>query len=405
MKRALALALLLTAGCLTPGDEPPAPTTPSSPTTPPPTGDPADLAAANKAFALDAFRALAEPGQNLFLSPYSISTALQMVYGGARGATRDAMREALRLGASDATLDADAAALLAALAEDDPNATLEIGNSLWIDRDFAPEANPAFAQRARDAFDADLFERDFAAPGTPGEMNAWASDRTHGKVPKVVERLDPDEVMILMNAVYFKGAWTKAFNASCTQDARFTRSDGSTVTVPMMCGGEGHAYDRDEARTLVRLPYGDGRMAMYVVLPEGGATVDHLLATWDGDVSRATNPKVILEMPRFKLATTSLDLQPALTDLGMGIAFTDRADFTGIAPNLLLTRATHDAVLEVDEQGTVAAAVTTIGVGTTSIDPNAPVRIRVDRPFLLAIHDGETDTFLFLGKVEDPTAG
>lgn len=404
MKRALLLAVLLLAGCLGP-EAAPTPTTTPTTTTPTPSGNAAQLSEANTRFALDAFRALADasPGENLFVSPYSISTALQMVYGGARGETRDAMREALRLGASDATLDADARALLDALAQEDPNATLSIGNSLWIDTTFAPESNPAFAQRATEAFGAEVYESDFRDALTPSEMNAWASEKTQGKIPKVIESLESNEVMILMNAVYFKGAWTKAFNASCTHDADFRRDDGSTVRVPMMCGGDGHAYDADEARTIVRLPYGEGRMAMYVVLPPEDGSVDALVDTWDGDLSGVTNPKVILQMPRFQLSTRSLDLQPALEELGMGVAFTDRADFKGIAEGLLLTRVTHDAVLEVDEQGTVAAAVTTVGVGTTSYDPNQPARITVDRPFLLVIYDEATETMLFVGKVADPT--
>lgn len=408
----LFLALLLAAGCLDGGD---APSTSSTPTPAPasrpslPPGDisgSASLVDANTRFARDIFRLLSNEttGQDLVVSPYSIATALQMAYAGSDGSTRAAMRDALRLGAADATLDEQARALLGNMTSSDPNVTLRIGNSLWTDETFLPQANDGFSKQIASSYQGELFARDFGDEATVGEINDWASARTEGKIPKVLDTISPDEVMFLLNAVYFKGAWTSGFNMTCTHEADFTTAAGTTVQVDMMCGAEKgarHSFTQDAQRTIARLPYGDGRFAMYLVLPPEGVPLEGFLATWDANVTAEFSPYVELEMPRLRLATRALSLEPALTDLGMGIAFTDDADFTRIAQGLLLTRVVHDAILEVDEQGTVAAAVTTVGVGATSLPPE-PLHLVFDRPFALMIRDDASGTVLFAGKVHSP---
>lgn len=410
----LVALLLVAAGCLQqPGAEP-TPTPPTithavTPTPPSPTPgdtniDDADaLVAANARFAMDAFQVLsaAASGENLVVSPYSISTALEMVYGGADGTTRADIAEALRLGSAEPTLDAQARALLLNLTTTDPNVTLRIGDSLWIDQGFASEINLSFPARVQHSYQAEAFFTDFADPQTVDDVNAWASNKTEGKIPKVIDAIADDEVMLLLNAVYFKGAWTERFNTTCTHDAPFTRDDGQQVTVSMMCGAKGHTYAQDASRTIVRMPYGDGRFAMYAILPQNGTKLDAFVASWDGDLTGVTGSPAILQMPRLKLATKTLDLEPSLTDLGMGLAFSDQADFTRIAQNLYLSRVIHDAILEVDEEGTVAAAVTTIGVGVTSYTP--PLNVTLDRPFLLVIKDDASGTLLFTAKVHDPS--
>lgn len=423
MKRATAIVIgLLAAGCLA-EDAPPAGTTPTSspsttppsttPTIPPSPGSPpdasgaGDLVRANTIFAMESFRTLsnATPRENLVVSPYSIATALQMLLGGARGTTERAMVGALRLGDAYADMDAHAGALLANLTRSDPNLTLRIGNSVWMDRDFAPVADPSFAQRIETHYDGEQHVERFLDPTTVDKINAWASNSTEGKIDKVLDALDPDDVLVLMNAVYFAGEWSHDFNETCTHDAPFKTDAGATVTVDMMCGATaGHSFSKDADSTMARLPYGDGRFAMYLVLPPNGTELDAFVRTWDWDFGASWSPYVELEMPKLKLATRQLDLEPMLAAQGMGVAFTDQADFTGIAENLYVSKASHDAVLEVDEEGTVAAAVTTIVATLTSLPP-PPTHLVYDRPFLLTIRDDETGSLLFVAKVHDPTAG
>ena len=428
MKRALALVLLLLLpGCLsgpsgeagpggtpptlTPGVTPPSTTpTPSMPTrstTPPADASEADdLVGANNRFALDAFRTLGResPRENLVVSPYSIATALQMLYAGAGGSTREAMAEALRLGAAEPTLHEDAKALLENLTLSDANVTLAIGNSLWMERRFAPEVNESYVALVEDAYGGEVHARDFRDPATVSDINAWASNKTQGKIDSVLDSIAQDEVLFLLNAVYFKGAWGASFNESCTHRAPFTTDDGRRVDVDMMCGATGHAFARTEERTVARLPYGEGRFAMYLVMPPNGTQLDAFVAGWNGDLdSGAWSPYVELEMPRLKLATRQLDLRPLLDEMGMGVAFTTNADLSRIAPALAVSRVIHDAVMEVDERGTVAAAVTTVGVVATSLPP-PPTHLAFDRPFLVAIRDDATGSILFLAKVHDPTS-
>lgn len=422
MMRALAVvAVLLLAGCLQ-ADTEPGPTddratptarspTGTTPTPPPRTPAPdaseaGDLVDANTRFAIDLFRALSQerPGENLVVSPYSISTALQMLLGGANGTTHRAMAGALRLGDALDTLDPSAAALLANLTTSDPNVTLRIGNSLWVDRAFGPEVDPAFPARIEESYQGELHTRDFADPETVGDINAWASDKTEGKIDKVLDRISPSEILFLMNAVYFKGSWRSEFNESCTHDAPFHTDAGAQVVVDMMCGApeRSHAYTDSPERAIARLPYGDGRFAMYLVLPPEGTPLDAFVGTWDGVVASGSySTNVVVEMPRLRLTTSQLDLEPALTRMGMGEAFTDRADLSRIAPGLAVSRVTHDAVMEVDEKGTVAAAVTVVGVEVTSLPP-PPEHLVFDRPFLVVIHDDDTGSILFLAKVNEP---
>ncbi|HEX2023030.1 MAG TPA: serpin family protein, partial [Candidatus Thermoplasmatota archaeon] len=369
------------------------------------------LAEANARFALRLARALAEedPDANLLASPFSVSAALAMAYEAATNETRVAMARALGVETmTDEAFSASWRALHANLS-DRRNVTLDVANAFWLDDAFAPRVKPGFAQRLAEYHRSEAIGADFRDPATVDRVNAWASEKTRGKIPEILDEIEPDEIAFLMNAVYFNGSWAREFNATCTRDAPFTRADGSTVTVRMMCGApeKTHTYAKAPNATVVRAPYADDRLAMYAILPDAGATPDGLLAAWSGAtladaLDAARRDPAILEMPRLDLKTR-YDLRQALSALGMGIAFTDAASFERMAEGLYLSRVTHDALLVVDERGTVAAAVTNVGVGVTSAPP-PPLRVVVDRPYLLAIRDDATGAILFLGKVVDPTA-
>jgi serine protease inhibitor len=424
-----AVALLLLAGCAgtqAPGTTAPGttasagtPTTSVAPsTTGPGTGPgsqaaPSELVAGNTAFAVDLLKAsmAREQGKNLFTSPLSVSVALAMAHAGAEGGTKQAMRDALHFpNVPDAALDGQFAALLAALAQEDPRATVEVGNSLWIDKQFAPAVRDDYRARVEGPYGGQATLLDLQGPEAVPAINTWASEQTHGMVPKVLDEIADEEVLFLINAVYFKGDWAAPFNKTCTHKADFRRTDGAVVQADMMCGmpkanvtasfGDGYVA--------ARIPYAGHRLAMYVIVPNEGSTPGALLDRWDGAQFTAVLDGVDgtffdrVEIPKLRLKT-HLDLKPALADLGMDVAFGEFADFSGIAGKdvpLALSRVLHDAVVEVDEEGTVAAAVTTVGVGVTA----APPPVVADRPFILAIRHEETGTVLFLGVVEDPTA-
>lgn len=437
MRRALLVlvaALLLAPGCLSDDDAadggptpsttaPPTGTTPGTAPTPAATPTPTNpagggsgattLLASHERFAIDLLRILNDetPGENLVVSPYSIATALQMMVGGADGSTRPAMRDALRLGSVDATMDEEARDLLTQLTTSVPNVTLRIGNSLWIDQAFAPNVNDSFSKRIGSFYEGESRVEDFRDPATVDAVNEWASEATDGAIPKVLDELAEDEVMILLNAVLFEGAWTQRFSPECTYDGEFHKEDGTTETVDMMClPASGSMVGRremaeDERGITIRLPYGErfGPFAMYVMLPTNGTDLDAFTASWNGSVpaSERMRPDAELHMPRVAIRTSSLDLEPALTGMGMGVAFTDQANFDRIARNLYISRVIHDALLEVDENGTRAAAVTTVVSGVTSMPP-PPTVVVLDRPFLVAIRDDDTGALLFVAKVHEP---
>lgn len=414
---AFAALLLVIPGCLgddggsappTSGTGPTAPTNGQSPEGS--VNETSLLVQANAEFGVALLRELmnATPGENAFVSPLSASVALAMAHAGARGETREAMARALRFEGMDArAIDQEHRALLESLAWSEPDLTLQVADAAWADERFHP--SPDYVAKLETDYHSAFFVEDFEDPSTVDDVNGWVSERTRGKIPRLIDQILPDEVMLLVNTVYFKGAWAAPFRADCTRDAPFTREDGTSATVRMMCGARvGPAtWSESDVGTVVRLPYNESRFAMYVLLPAEGEALDEVVARLDGPTLTAAfgatrDGNVEVEMPRFRMRT-ELDLAPPLTALGMGIAFTDRADFTGIAEGLYISRVKQVALIEVDENGTEAAAATVVGVGATSAPP-PPTRVVVDRPYLSILRDDGTGAILFVGAIRDPSA-
>lgn len=410
----LLFAIVLLAGCLNVGG-PPAPSTTTTPpatsTTPLPPGPAnATLVEANTRFAVALVQELRreDPDGNLVVSPFSVSTALAMLYAGANGTTRAAMAASLGFDPKDdEAFHASYRDLLGNVTRENANRTLAIGDSLWIDQAYGPHVDPAFVRTVQSMYAGELGVRDFRSPDAARDINAWASNATRGKIPKVLDAVDPSEVLFLLNAVYFNGTWVAPFNATCTHKADFARADGSRVQVDMMCGAQKEAfrYANDADGTVVLLPYRGFDTAMYVVLPPAGQSLDAFVAGLDGAalarrLDAANERDVELQMPKLALKT-HVELHDALDRLGMGVLFAG-PDLSGIGPGLAVSRVLHDAVLEVDERGTVAAAVTTIGV-VTSLPP-PPLKLTVDRPYMLVLRDLPTGSVLFVALVADPTA-
>jgi serine protease inhibitor len=348
-------------------------------------------------------------GGNVAISPLSVAIALQVLYNGAQGSTQQAMAQALDLGTLSAqTVNSDNAALQAALIDPDPKVDLTIANSLWLWQSDNP-VNPTFTQTDETYYGATIGN----LAGAPADVNAWVDTETHGLIPQILPPDLPPSAFrdaIIANALYFKGTWTTAFDPSQTAAAPFTLSDGTQASVPFM--NQAGSFDY-YAGTLggtsfqaLRIPYGSGRLAMLLVLPEPGADLDQFVAgitteELDGWVAQLEPSQVSLSLPRFT-TQYGTSLVPSLTQRGMGVAFGASADFSALAPNAYVSFIQHATVIEVDETGTVAAGATVIGVTDTIAVPTIPMSL--NHPFWYAIQDGKTGELLFIGVMMNPLA-
>ena len=356
-------------------------------------------------FALLAQAAGDEAGPNVVLSPLSASMALGMLLNGATDETRDEMERALRLQGLEPRQINDAYRdLIALLTRLDDDVVFDIANSIWA-RDGVP-FEQAFLDAVVSSFDATVTTLDFADPGAPDVINDWVSESTRGRIEKMVEEIDPMSVMFLMNAIYFKGDWTRQFDPDRTQDREFRLADGSVVSVPMMDMDEApHLFHESADGTKVlELAYGRGAWAMTLVQPPEGtdamafaAALD--AAAWDGLVGPLDSASVLVLMPRFTL-TYERTLNDDLKALGMQRAFTDFAQFDALTEvPVYVHEVKQKTFIAVDEIGTEAAAVTSVDIRVTSLGPH----IFLDRPFVFAIRERLSGTILFVGVVGDPS--
>ncbi len=365
------------------------------------------LTSANR-FGFDLLRVLA-PGHasdNLFFSPLSASMALGMTLNGADGETYAQMRDMLGFqGMEQDEINGAYATLVALLQELDPTVTVEIANSVWHREGVGVDA--AFLARVRDAFDAEVAGVDFGDPGTLQRINGWVDERTHGTIEKLVDELPPNLVMLLLNAVYFNGEWTQAFDPDRTASGPFVRSDGTEVTADFMHAPEAAVRlgSTGGGHQVLELPYGGGAFVMDVVLPAEGtraaelaATVDE--ATWSAWTGALAEAEADVWLPKLELEWTRT-LNDDLRALGMRDAFdAGAADFSRMIPGggVWVDQVLQKSFVRVDEVGTEAAAVTGVFV-VESAGPS----FRADRPFLFAIRERLSGTVLFLGVVDDPS--
>jgi serpin B len=372
------------------------------------------LIATGNRFAFDFFREIVRRGEsdsNVFVSPLSADMALGMTYNGARGETQAAM--ARTLGLDQLTVqDANQSfrSLIDLLRGLDPEVDFRLANSIWYRLGFIVP-RPEFLDVNRQYFDAEVKGLDFTSPQAVTTINHWADDHTNGKIPKIVDGIDPTLVMFLINAIYFKGSWVHQFDKSLTRDQPFHPRTGAQRSVPTMRHAEAVALGlyQGPGYDVVDLPYGGGAFSMTIVLPAEGRDVDSVVAgltpeVWGGIVDGLRDGDAIVSMPKFQLAWGDT-LNDALTALGMGMAFIPgEADLSGIAGDpgsLYISFVQQNTFVDVNEEGTEAAAVTTVGVGVVS----APqVReIRIDRPFVFLIRERFSGTVLFMGRIVNPS--
>ncbi|HEY9868258.1 MAG TPA: serpin family protein [Candidatus Obscuribacterales bacterium] len=350
------------------------------------------------------------PSDNVFISPTSVEIALAMTVNGARGATKRAILGALGLpeNYSLRSLNQRQSSLMAALKSPDPKVELAIANAVWARQ--GVEFNKAFLNKNRKFYGAQVEALDFAdQQAALARINGWCSQNTRGKIEKILEEIGGDAILFLMNAIYFKGAWAVEFNKSLTQERPFTLLSGATKQHPLMHQSGEYSYLRGEGFQAVSLPYGGGRVSAYVFLPDKSVGLRSFLesldaATWDSWMSRFRTADGDIAVPRFKLEYET-DLSRGLTSMGMGIAFDDsRADFGAMCPRsrVRISEVKHKTYVDVNEEGTEAAAVTSVGFECLSVSIKQRFSLVVDRPFLFAIRDNETGAPLFLGSIVDP---
>ena len=372
------------------------------------------LVAADNGFTLRLFQQIARqgsPDSNLFLSPLSAAMALAMAYNGAGGVTQSEMQSTLELdGMTLADVDQSYRSLITLLQNLDPGVTFTIGNSVW----YRPEYTllPSFVDATRKYFSARVQGVDFSSPTAADTINAWVSAQTRGKIPAIVDPPIPaDVVAYLINAIYFKGDWTEQFDKSLTKPAPFTLRTGESTTVQMMSHGvtvDVGFYVEPDVMVL-DLPYGGAAFSMTIVLPRNPDGIDSLpfsvdAARWNTWTSELNLMELYVYLPRFTV-TYGLTMNDVLKAMGMPSAFCDspQADFPGIAANqvLCITDVKHKAFVDVNEEGTEAAAATSVGVGPTSV----PASVVVDHPFLFVIRERLSGTILFMGRVMHPFGG
>ncbi|MBD2058503.1 serpin family protein [Oculatella sp. FACHB-28] len=369
------------------------------------------LVAANTRFGFKLFSQILEQNgepTNLMVSPTSVAIALAMTYNGASGTTQQAMAEALELeGMSLEEINQANAALELALENADPEVQLAIANSLWSREDTS--FNPDFLQRNRDFYSAEVASLDFTNPSAIATINSWVNRNTQEKISEVIQEINPSVVLFLINATYFKGNWTTPFNAELTSDRSFTLLDGSQKQHPTMSQRGFYAYLETDQFQAVSLPYGESeRLSMYVFLPRESSSLtafqQNLTAeNWETWMSQFSREEGAISLPRFKLEYET-QLNEALQTLGMAVAFdAEQADFSGMSDeSLSISRVKHKTFIEVNEEGTEAAAVTSVEMQLTSAPANSPFQMEVDRPFFYAIRDNQTETVLFMGTVVEP---
>jgi serpin B len=361
-------------------------------------------------FGIELFKAIievAEPGENVFISPLSVSMALGMTLNGAAGETEEAMKQTLAFSGMTMTeIDECYQSLIALLRTLDGSVDFRIANSVWYRDTFTFEDE--FFDACSTYFDATVQGLNFSNPSAADIINSWVREQTNDRITEIVDKpIDPLLIMFLINAIYFKGTWTHQFDPARTMDDSFYLPDGSTVTCRMMNQEESTSctYFRGDTFEALDLAYGRDLFSMSIILPREYVDVDSIIArlsaeTWDDWMGRFDGWTGEVRIPKFQLEY-ELELKDVLSQLGMAVAFDPYgADFTRMySPDgVYISKVKHKTFVKVDEEGTEAAAVTSVEAGITSGPPLFYAR----RPFIFAIREKHSNTILFMGKIYDP---
>ena len=341
---------------------------------------------------------------NVFVSPLSVSIALGMAWNGANGTTRTEMETALKMsGMLVGDINNYYKIMQTTLPSIDPTTKLSIANSMWYKTGF--EVKPAFLKVNAESFNAYLKELDFTKVWAADTINNWCSKRTNTLIPVIIDQIPSNAVMYLINAVYFKGIWSKQFEKKNTSLQKFTNEAGNQGNVNMMYQKDTFRYAETETAQYLDMPYGNNAFSMTVILPnEGKSTSDilNLLTStyWNNLFQNMPARNVEVYMPRFK-NQNKFSLVDPLKSMGMNLAFSEYADFSNISNvSLKISDVIHDTYVEVTEEGTEAAAVTVVEIIETAMPVPPPTPLfKVNRPFLFVIRENSTGVILFVGKM------
>ena len=370
----------------------------------------AEVAEADNKFGLSLFNYLAtiKPQENVFISPLSIALALQMTAHGSAGATWDAMAGSMNLsGLSRTEVSAGNLKLREELVNADKQVRLDIANSLWLRA--GVKLQKQFTSDCNRYYKASVTTLDFGKPQAVTTINDWVAKNTAGRIKQIVSELTPREILVLVNAIYFKGSWTKAFDPKLTAPREFHLASGSAQR-RMMSREARFRYKADAAMQAVALPYGDERLNLYIFLPRENEGLSKLIAATKPDnfaelFTGFGEKKGEVVLPKFKIEYEH-SLNVALKQLGMGPAFAPGADFSRLVVpphTAAISDVLHKTFVEVNEEGTEAAAVTGVKIMMTAIPrPEDKFSFVCDHPFLCAIRDDVTGSILFLGAIYDP---
>jgi serpin B len=378
-------------------------------------------------FGLNLLRELVDKPKNVFICPLSVHTALDMVVTGADGSTAEEMARTLAVNKDWSAVEPSFKNYLNALKSAPSKAVLargasaslklELANSFWGRQDM--KFQPDFVQRLKNTFNASCEAVDFKNPETIKRVNSWVKAKTQGKIDSIIKKFPDRCTSVLANAAYFKGAWDQQFKKYLTRPQNFRLTEtGSPVQVPMMHGDGRYPYYEDSEVQSVALPYTDSRFCMFVVLPKPGITLNQFRGLLTGEKWRkwtaVESQKVNLSLPKFKI-NYEVKLKPILEKLGMSSAFSDLANFnkmiipTPEVEGVKIDEVVHKTFVDVNEEGTEAAAVTAVMMAEVASAGPEPKEMVVDRPFFCAVayHNEEKNdkpfhSIIFAGLVTDP---
>ena len=354
----------------------------------------------------------AEPNDdgNIFISPTSLLMALSMVYNGANGVTKEEIAKVLQAEGIDVKkLNQANASLMNLFHRSSKQVQLNIANSIWLNENHHFQTE--FAQNNKDYYNAEIKEIDMNDSQSPEMINKWVKEKTNGKIEEIVESpLDPDLVTVLINAIYFKGDWKYEFDKSQTEDRPYYLADGTTKSIPLMTLHEKLAYMENEHFQAVSLPYGDkNEMSMKVFLPKENVRLEEFKAdltyeNWQKWISEFQEREGTVLLPKFQLEYET-SLNEILQKFGMMTAFTKEADFSKMIQEkdpLWISQVKQKTYIDVNEEGTEAAAATSVEMVTESFKMDGPFRMEVNRPFIMAITENKSDNILFIGGINNP---
>jgi len=361
----------------------------------------------NNKFGFKVFKEIVkeQADDNIFISPMSISYALGMTFNGADGKTKEEMAKTLEFGnLTDSEINASFKALMKKLMELDPKVMMEIANSIWYRENV--DVLKKFKEVNQDCFQAEIRNIDFSDQETVGIINSWVSENTKGKITEVIDEIDALAMMYLINAIYFKGSWTDEFNKERTREDKFFIAEEKSVLCEMMNTSNENLYFENDDFQAIELPYGKENFSMIVILPKKEKDINEFISNlnledWNSWLTGFSKQNGSLVLPKFKIEY-ELEMNDVLKILGMPNAFTADADFSKMTKKqkLFISNVKHKTFVDVNEEGTEAAAVTVVEMKLTSFKPG--FFMKVNRPFVFAIKEKETNSILFIGKIVNP---